>query len=94
MTFRLNAYPAAVFVDILREEDTPLDARALKDRLEAKGVDRSVVDAAWKRAQPGVKRHGNIAFDATLGVYRWTMGTRPIPGQIGPDTAPDVGDRR
>ncbi|MDT5023691.1 MAG: hypothetical protein QOE61_117 [Micromonosporaceae bacterium] len=71
LTFRLNAYPAAVFVDILHEVAEPLGARALKDHLEAMGFDRSVVDGMWKRAQPGVKRHGNVAFDATRGLYRW-----------------------
>ena len=71
LTFRLNAYPAAVFVDILHEVAEPLDARALKTQLEAKGFDRSVVDAFWKRAQPGVKRHGNVAFDAARGLYTW-----------------------
>jgi hypothetical protein len=75
LTFRLNAYPAAVFVDILREAGAALDARALKQRLEEKGYDRTVVDAAWKRAQPGVKRHGNITFDASHGLYLWGMGT-------------------
>jgi hypothetical protein len=43
----------------------------LKDHLEAMGFDRSVVDGMWKRAQPGVKRHGNVAFDATRGLYCW-----------------------
>jgi hypothetical protein len=71
LTFRLNAYPAAVFVDILREVAEPLDARALKAQLEAKGFERSVVDTFWKRAQPGVKRHGNVAFDASHGRYTW-----------------------
>ena len=71
LVFQLNAYPAAVFVDILHEVAEPLDARALKAHLEAKGFERLVVDAFWKRAQPGVKRHGNVAFEATRGLYRW-----------------------
>lgn len=71
LMFRLNAYPAAVFVDILHQAAGSLDARGLKDQLEAQGFDRAVVDTFWKRAQPGVKRHGNVAFDATHGLYRW-----------------------
>lgn len=71
MMFRLNAYPAAVFVDILHQVAEPLDARGLKAELEAQGFDRTVVDTFWKRAQPGVKRHGNVAFDAAHGLYRW-----------------------
>ena len=73
MTFRLNAYPAAVFVDILRDEGAPLDAKTLKLRLAELGYDRTVVDAAWKRAQPGVKRHGNVTFDSAHGSYVWGM---------------------
>jgi len=79
VTFRLRAVPAAVFVDLLREAAVPLDARGLKNRLETQGVERSVVEAAWKRAQPGVRRHANIVFDAGRGVYRWSDNRAPLP---------------
>ncbi len=89
VTFRLRAVPAAVFVDLLREAAAPLDARALKHRLEAQGVERSVVVAAWKRAQPGVRRHANIVFDAGRGVYRWSDNRAAVPAL----TAEDALDR-
>jgi hypothetical protein len=76
LVFRLRAVPAAVFVDLLRQAGEALDARALKARLEGCGVARDVVDAAWRRAQPGVKRHANIAVDPN-GRYAWS--DTPVP---------------
>ncbi len=46
VTARLGIVPAAVFVDLLRETGAPLDARALERRIEAWGVERSIVDSA------------------------------------------------
>lgn len=76
LVFRLRAVPAAVFVDLLRHAGEALDARALKTRLAGLGVARDVVDVAWRRAQPGVKRHANVAVDAS-GRYAWS--DRPVP---------------
>ena len=74
VSFRLRAFPAAVFVDLLRSEGKPLNARAIKARLEETGVDKTVVDSAWKRAQPSLRRHSYIEFDAGSGNYRWRDG--------------------
>jgi hypothetical protein len=75
LDFRLRAVPAAVFVDLLRQADGPLDARALKRRLEDLGVPKATVDAAWRRAQPGVRRHANVVVDETRHAYGWSAAT-------------------
>ncbi len=90
LSFRLRAVPAAVFVDLLREAREPLNARALKDRLTGRGVQRDVVDAAWRRAQPGVKRHANVAVDAA-GAYCW--GDVPVPVELPKLTPVEALDR-
>jgi len=84
IAFRLRAFPAAVFADLLRESGGALDARALKRLLANRGVDRATVDAAWKRAQPSLRRHGYIEVGPP-GVYRWRVG---IPADfLSPDAA-------
>jgi hypothetical protein len=77
--FRLRAVPAAVFVDLLREAGGTLSARDLKHRLQARGVSRDVVDAAWRRAQPGVRRHANVVFDQAHSTYLWSDTPAPLP---------------
>jgi hypothetical protein len=78
--FRLRAFPAAVFADLLREAGAPLDARALKRRLLDRGLDPAAVDAAWKRAQPSLRRHRYVQVDPP-GVYRWRAAITGIsPG--------------
>ena len=79
LAFRLRTVPSAAFVDLLREAGEPMDAKALKLRLESLGVEKDMVDAAWRKAQPGVKRHGNVEFDATHGKYRWSSASIPPP---------------
>jgi hypothetical protein len=76
LVFRLRAVPAAAFVDLLREARAPLSARALKIALHERGVPREVADAAWRRAQPGVRRHANVAVDKA-GRYAWSDA--PVP---------------
>jgi len=76
LSFRLRAVPAAVFVDLLRQADEPLDAKTLKQRLAASGVAKDEVDQAWRRAQPGVKRHAHVV-DIGRGRYQWSA--TPIP---------------
>lgn len=71
LAFRLRAVPAAVFVDLLREARAPHNARELKAALQERGVPRDGVEKAWRRAQPGVRRHANIAVDAA-GRYAWS----------------------
>jgi hypothetical protein len=68
---------AAAFIALLREADGPLDARALKHRLVARGVPADAADAAWRRAQPALRRHAEVAFDAARGTYRYGTSTRP-----------------
>lgn len=75
--FRLRAYPAVVFADLLRGAGEPLDARALKRRLVETGVDADVVDAAWKRAQPALRRHRHIDFDGEHATYTWSDAVAP-----------------
>jgi hypothetical protein len=80
---RLRASPAAVFAELLRETGAPLDARALKRMLLDRGLDRTLVDAAWKRAQPSLRRHRYVRIDPP-GRYRWRAGTQepgPAPEQ-------------
>ncbi len=86
VSFRLRAVPAAVFVDLLRAAGEPMDARALKRRLAESGVATEAVEAAWRRAQPGVRRHANVAFDRARGCYWWSA--TPMPGPVpGPTPA-------
>jgi hypothetical protein len=63
---RLRAFPAAVFVYLLREAGQALDARALKQRLIDRGADPVAVDQAWKRAQPNLRRYRESPRH-----YRW-----------------------
>jgi hypothetical protein len=78
LAFRLRAFPAAVFVDLLRDSGAPLDARALKRLLTNRGVDPTTADAAWKRAQPSLRRHRYVLVDPP-GVYRWRPGPPAEP---------------
>jgi hypothetical protein len=86
VAFRLRAFPVAVFADLLRESGGALNARALKQLLANRGVDRAAVDAAWKRAQPGLRRHGHVEVGPP-GVYRWRAG--PPVEALTPDAALD-----
>ncbi len=79
LAFRLRALPAAVFVDLIRQAGEPLTARTLKQRLAERGVAQDVVDAAWRRAQPGVKRHANIRAEPS-GHYAWS--DVPVPREV------------
>jgi hypothetical protein len=72
LLFRLRVVPSAVFVDLLRQAGEPLNARALKAQLASRGVPPNEVEAAWRRAQPGVRRHANVTVDAT-GRYDWSI---------------------
>ena len=74
---------AAAFLALLREADGPLDARALKQRLLARGVPAGVADAAWRRAQPALRRHAEVAFDAARGTYRYGTSNPPAPPLTG-----------
>ncbi|HEX6873814.1 MAG TPA: hypothetical protein VF163_22155 [Micromonosporaceae bacterium] len=78
IAFRLRAVPVAVFADLLREAGTALDASALKQRLVVAGVEPATAAAGWRRAQPGLRRHANVAFDPVERTYQWTDG-RPVP---------------
>ena len=79
---------AAAFVAVLREADGPLDARALKQRLVTRGVPPDEADAAWRRAQPTLRRHAQVAFDAARGTYRYGTST-PIAPPLTGDEALD-----
>jgi len=85
-TTRLRASPAAVFADLLRTCGAALDARALKRLLTDRGLDRTVVDAAWRRAQPSLRRHRDVRVDPP-GVYRWQPGRPAEP--VSPEAALD-----
>jgi hypothetical protein len=65
-----RAGAAEVFVDLLREAGAALDARGLKLRLLSRGVDEVTADAAWRRAQPAVRAHVDVSYDAVRGTYR------------------------
>ena len=77
-------FPRAVFVDLLRDSGAPLDARALKRLLTNRGVDAATADAAWKRAQPSLRRHRYVLIDPP-GRYRWRPGPPAEP--VSPDRA-------
>ena len=74
---------AAAFIAALREADGPLNARALKQRLLARGVPADELGAAWRRAQPVLRRHAEIAFDAARGTYRYGTSGQPAPPLTG-----------
>jgi hypothetical protein len=80
LSFRLRAVPSAAFVDLIRAAGEPLDAGQLKERLQAMGVDRDTAEKTWRRAQPGVRRHAYVVYDAAGGgTYRWSDSTVPTP---------------
>ncbi len=74
-----RAGAAAVFVSLLREARTPLSARALKQRLRARGVDQGTVDSAWRRAQPAVRGHVDVCYDPGRGSYCYGDSGRAAP---------------
>ncbi len=78
-----RAGAAAVFVDLLREADAPLDARGLKLRLLSRGVDEHTADAAWRRAQPVVRGHADISYDPARGTYRSGGAGSAVPALTG-----------
>jgi hypothetical protein len=79
LNFRLLAVPAAVFVELLRDAGTPLQARDLKRRLGELGVPKQTVDAAWKRGQAGVKRHAHVVVDPARRTYAYSADRLPVP---------------
>ncbi len=74
-----RAGAAAAFLAVLREAGTALDSASLKQRVVARGVEPAVVDAAWRRAQPVLRRHEGVSFDPARGTYRF--------GERGPSPA-------
>jgi hypothetical protein len=74
LSFRLRAFPAAVFADLIRDAGEPMRAQAVKRLLESMGFGKADVDAAWKRAQPSLRRHTYVDFDAATGKYGWRDG--------------------
>jgi hypothetical protein len=70
---------AARFLAVLRSADRPLDARALKHALIAQGEPAAVVDAAWRRAQPVLRRDPDVVFDSHRGVYHHAGPDAAIP---------------
>jgi hypothetical protein len=70
---------AAVFLELLQVEDRPMDVRALKQRLIERGEPAAAVDAAWRRAQPVLRRHPGVAFDDARGAYRYQGAGSRVP---------------
>jgi hypothetical protein len=87
LNFRLRAVPAAVFVELLRDAGTPLQARDLKRRLGELGVPKQTVDTAWRRGQAGVKRHGHVVVDSTRRTYAYSADRLPVPVSPAPVAA-------
>jgi hypothetical protein len=42
-------------------------------------VSKDVADAAWRKAQPGVRRHANVAYDQARNAYLWSDAPAPLP---------------
>jgi hypothetical protein len=72
---------AARFLAVLRAAPKPLNARRLKQALIAEGEPAAVVDAAWRRAQPVLRRHPEIEFDAARGFYHHRDAAPVEPGE-------------
>jgi hypothetical protein len=70
---------AAVFLELLRAADAPLDVRALKQRLVQRGEPAAAVDATWRRAQPVLRRHPEVVFDAARGLYQVVDADSSVP---------------
>jgi hypothetical protein len=66
-----RAGAAAAFVAVLRDAGGPLDARGLKLRMLARGVDETTADAGWRRAQPALRLRADVSYDPARGVYRY-----------------------
>lgn len=80
---------AVVFVELLRAADGPLDVATLKQRLIQRGEPAAVVDATWRRAQPVLRRHPGVVFDAARGVYHVVAADASAPA-IDPAEALDL----
>jgi hypothetical protein len=78
---------AAIFAALLREADAPLDARSLKQRLVACGVSADVAEQAWRRAQPILRGHPDVNYDASRGAYRY--GDAHLAPAVGAEEALD-----
>jgi len=73
---RLRDAPVALFLELMREAGVPLTASALKARLRERGGAKPDVDAAWRRAQPTLRRAAR--FDPATRTYAWVDGP-PVP---------------
>jgi hypothetical protein len=67
----------AVFLDLLREVRAPASARELKRRLAERGVEPAEVDAAWRRAQPVLRRVAS--YDPDARTYAFTPVASTLP---------------
>jgi hypothetical protein len=73
---RLAEDPAAVVLEILREESEALTVSAIKQRLVDQGVDKAAATRAWTRAQEKVRYDDHVI--AARNSYRWTEAPREI----------------
>jgi hypothetical protein len=85
-----RASAVSVFVELLREADAPLDARTLQHRLVARGYAPTVVNMAWRKAQPVVRQHTHIAFDAVRGAYHYRLADAEPVTPLSADDALDT----
>jgi hypothetical protein len=72
---RLHTAAVAVFLELLRQARAPMSAPELKRRLAETGVEPAEADAAWRRAQPALRRVAR--FDPRGRTYAWPH-TRPV----------------
>lgn len=66
---RLKDDPTSVFVQALREYGTPMTATVIKERFRSLGLDREIVDRAWKRAQTKLGEQENVTVSGKK--YKW-----------------------
>jgi hypothetical protein len=66
---RLHTAAVAVFLELLGQARAPMSAPELKRRLVAAGVEKAEADAAWRRAQPALRRVAR--FDPRTRTYAW-----------------------
>lgn len=72
--------PGSVFVAIIRTSPTPIPAQGVKRQLMDEGVKRDDIDRQWKRIQPLIKLHPQIAM--TNNKYEWLAERRSAQSSL------------
>lgn len=76
LTTRLEQDPVSVFVQLLRESATSLNAPRIKEKFNELAVDTKVVDRAWGQAQAKLRKLPEVLYTEKNRSYAW-KGAKP-----------------